>query len=80
MTNTFTASVIPAKAGIQTINMNPMQWDNTSNTALSAARSYMTSWIPAFAGMTKGWVSPTVAFFSKVVFNYGKLNAAMLST
>ena len=53
MTDTFTTAVIPAKAGIHTIVSTPTQWDNTLNTALSAARSYMTSWIPAFAGMTE---------------------------
>ena len=44
----------PAKAGIQAINNTPTQWDNSKNTALSAMRSCLTSWIPAFAGMTNG--------------------------
>ena len=43
--------VIPAKAGIQLIN-GLTQWVNTSNEILSATRSGMTCWIPAFAGMT----------------------------
>ncbi|MBK8569830.1 MAG: hypothetical protein IPN81_07500 [Nitrosomonadales bacterium] len=34
-------AVIPAKAGIQTSDNISTQWDNTLNTALSAARSYI---------------------------------------
>ena len=40
MTDTYTAAVIPAKAGIQTIDNIPTQWDNTLNTALSATRRF----------------------------------------
>ena len=75
MTDTFkTAAVIPAHAGIQTIDNIPTKWDNIPNTTLSAARSYMTNWIPACAGMTEWRVSPTAALVSNVVFNYVKLN------
>ena len=33
-----TVAVIPAKAGIQTINECPTKWGNTSNMALPATR------------------------------------------
>ena len=48
----FISSVIPAQAGIQTIIKTPTKWDNSPNVALSAMRSYISSWIPACAGMT----------------------------
>jgi hypothetical protein len=40
MTDTYTAAVTPAKAGIQTIDDIPTQWDNTPRTALAATRRF----------------------------------------
>jgi hypothetical protein len=42
-------SVIPAKAGIQTVKKNPATRD--SITIVSATRTLFFCWIPAFAGI-----------------------------
>ncbi|MDO9011940.1 MAG: hypothetical protein Q7U78_09065 [Gallionella sp.] len=39
----------------------------------------MTSWIPAFAGMTNWWISSTVTLVSNVAFNYIKLNKSPMT-
>jgi len=64
MTHTITTTVIPAQAGIQPDEHFPAKRDNiiyvpsiNLNPALSATRDFLTSWIPACAGMTRVRVS-----------------------
>ena len=69
------AAVIPAKAGIQTINEAPTKWDNTSNTALPASRRLFDKLDSRLRGNDDVAGFATIAPAPSVVFIYVKLNS-----
>ena len=71
------AAVIPAKAGIQTINEAPTKWDNTSNTALPASRRLFDKLDSRLRGNDDVAGFATIAPAPSVVFIYVKLNSAI---